>query len=422
MGAPFTLPVGFAAAREALAQRFPSSAKALEAVLDRMEILRDGVADLNLGRRKRSLGATLRGAAELRSLVGDWRASLDDVLARTLAADEAAKFALAGNLAYFSDDPRKMWWPFFAIAQGGFLKSGGVYIKGGGRVLTMKLAKVVTREGGAVLLGRQATNIEMAGGRPALVSHVDPKHPGAAEKLAAPLVFANCSPHDLGAMLDPSMRASFDAAYGRRELSISLFSAYFGLNAPPSQFGLAEYGSIALPPWAKDLRDVSRSGALLADDPTGKLPIYGVANYGAIDSGLSENGPILVSVVGVDRLSNWTPLTEGQEAARRERWLDAFQAALDRDYPGFAGAVVERLFVNARAMRNFLHTPDGAVYGFAPKPPEKGIWAGIPRSPRTPAPGVYLASSFAGSGGFSGAMAAGAEAARLALADEDKGV
>ena len=166
-----------------------------------MEILRDGVADLNLGRRKRSLGATLRGAAELRSLVGEWRASLDDVLARTLAADEAAKFALAGNLALFIRDPRKMWWPFFAIAQGGFLKSGGVYIKGGGRVLTMKLAKVVTREGGAVLLGREATNIEMAGGRPALVSHVDPNIPArrkswrrrSSSRIAVRMTSARCS-------------------------------------------------------------------------------------------------------------------------------------------------------------------------------------------------------------------------------------
>jgi all-trans-retinol 13,14-reductase len=72
-------------------------------------------------------------------------------------------------------------------------------------------------------------------------------------------------------------------------------------------------------------------------------------------------------------LSNWAGLTPQQEKDRRERWLDAFQAALDRDYPGFGGAVTERLFLNARSMRNFLNTPDGAVYGFAPTPPQRGI-------------------------------------------------
>ena len=55
-------------------------------------------------------------------------------------------------------------------------------------------------------------------------------------------------------------------------------------------------------------------------------------------------------------------------------------------------------------------------YGFAPLPPERGIWAGVPRSPKTPMRALYLASSFAGSGGFTGAILSGANAARMAMA------
>jgi phytoene dehydrogenase-like protein len=115
-------------------------------------------------------------------------------------------------------------------------------------------------------------------------------------------------------------------------------------------------------------------------------------------------------------LSNWAGLTPQAEKDRRERWLDALLAALDRLYPGLAHAVTEKTFLNARSMHNFLNTPEGAVYGFAPLPLERPIWAGIPRSPRTPMPGLYLASSFVGSGGFTGAMVSGANAAELALA------
>jgi all-trans-retinol 13,14-reductase len=97
---------------------------------------------------------------------------------------------------------------------------------------------------------------------------------------------------------------------------------------------------------------------------------------------------------------------------RRARWLDAFLTALDRQFPGFGSAVTEKFFLNARSM----HAAEGAIYGFAPRPPERPIWAGIPRSPRTPIPGLYLASSFAGGGGFTGAMLSGANAAGLALA------
>jgi all-trans-retinol 13,14-reductase len=417
VGAPFDLPVGFDHAREALTQRFPASAKNLDFLLTQMETLNAGFADLSSARRERSAGAFLRGALELRSLLGDWRASLDDVFTKTLGGDEAAKFALAGNLAYYSDDPRKLRWPFFAIAQGGFLKSGGVYIKGGSRVLSAKLAKIVTQAGGNILLGRQAVGIETdSSGCAAFVRHSDAKAPETIEKIAAKMFFANCGPDALAAMLDEPARGALKGAFGGRELSTSLFSAHFGLSAPPAKFGLSNYGSIVLQDWMTSFRDVGLSAQILADDPGEKLPGYLIANYGAIDSGLSENGPVLVSVTGIDRLSNWTSLTPQQEMRRRELWLDAFQAALDRDYPGFSGAVVERIFLNARSMHNFMHTPEGAVYGFAPKPSDRSLWALLSASPRTPVTNLYLASSFAFAGGFSGTMACGAEAARLALA------
>ena len=161
--------------------------------------------------------------------------------------------------------------------------------------------------------------------------------------------------------------------------------------------------------------DIAASAILLSADPGDALPAYGITNYGAIDSGLNPEGPTLVSIVGIDRLSNWSALPPQEEKDRRERWLDAFQAALDRDYPGFSAAVVERMFLNARSMANFMSTPGGAVYGFAPLPFERSIWAGLPRTPKTPLHGVYLASSFGQSGGFSGAMRAGADAARMAM-------
>jgi len=163
------------------------------------------------------------------------------------------------------------------------------------------------------------------------------------------------------------------------------------------------------------LNEMSEGARLLSGNPEGKLPSHGIANFSAIDSGLGGGGPALVSVVGLDRFDNWAALAPRDEKDRRERWLDAFQAALDHDYPGFGAAVSERLFLNARSMHNFLNTPGGAVYGFAPLPFERGIWAGVPRSPKTPIPGVYLASSFAESGGFTGAMKSGADAARMAM-------
>ncbi len=190
--------------------------------------------------------------------------------------------------------------------------------------------------------------------------HVDPKNRAAEERVGAAQVFANCAPTTLAAMLPQSARGGLERAYGGRPLSISLFSAHFGLDAPPAQFGLDRYGQIVLPEWMKSLRDFGACARMFAADPGDRLPAYGIANYGAIDSGLADGGPILVSVVGLDRFDNWSALTPGEEKDRRERWLDAFQGALDRDYPGLGAAVSERMFLNARSMRGFLNTPDGA--------------------------------------------------------------
>jgi phytoene dehydrogenase-like protein len=417
VGDPFELPHGFDRARKALGARFPESRHALDRVFGEIERIEGGIVDLTQARAERSLFKLTRGALKLRSLIADWRASLDDVLSRQFGNSEAVKFALAGNLSYYADDPKKLWWLFFAVAQGGYLASGGSYIKGGSRNLSMRLAKVVTDAGGVVRLGREALAIEAdSDGRPAFVRHVDANSRGQEDRTSASIVLANCAPSVLAAMLSEPMRSKLQAVYGTRAFSTSLFSAHFGLSEPPSKFGLNGFSTIVLPDWMTALGDTARSSELLAEDPTPRLPAFGIANFGAVDAGLTASGPTLVSVVGTDRLSNWAGLTPEAEKDRRARWLDALLSALDRNFPGLGNAVTEKTFLNARSMHDFLNTPEGAIYGFAPLPPERPIWAGIPRSPRTPMPGLFLASSFAGGGGFTGAMLSGASAAQLALA------
>ncbi len=421
VGETFDLPVGFDAAHRALSERFPRSRDGFAGLLGEMEQIHTGVSQLMKAGEERSLRKLMRAGMELRPLVRDWRASTADILQRFLGDDEAAKFAIAGNVFYYADDPRHLAWPFFAMAQGGFLKSGGRFIKGGSRVLAMKLAKVIARAGGTVLLGRSASGIDFDGsGHPAFVRHVDAKTKEDEQRIGAKQALANCAPHVLAHMLQPGEREAIEHAYIGRPLSTSLYSAHFGLGVPPAKFGLDRYGVAFVPDWMTSLNQTAESARMFAADPGDRLPSFGIANYGAIDSGLSDGGPTLVTVVGLDRFDNWAALSPQDEKDRRERWLDAFQAALDRDYPGFSAAVVERMFLNARSMHNFMNTPGGAVYGFAPLPFERGIWAGVPRSPRTPLPGVYLASSFAESGGFTGAMKSGADAARMAMKERSR--
>jgi len=416
VGEMFDLPVGFDAAHHALSKRFPKSTEGFARLLGTMEHVVDSLGELMEAQEEHSIGKLVHGLFEARGVAKDWRASTAEIFQRHLGHDEAAKYAFAANLGYYADDARQLAWPWFALAQGGYLKAGGRYIKGGSRVLSMKLAKVVMTAGGKVLLGRDAKGIGLdTSGRPAFVTHVDPKTKGNEQRVESKQVFANCAPHVLAPMLPDAERAKIERIYLGRPLSLSAFSAHFGLSVPPAKLGLDRYEIFVAPDWATSFDQFAESGRLLASDPGDRLPGYAITDYDAIDSGLADGGPTLVTVAGIDRFDNWSSLSPREEKDRRERWLDAFQNALDRDYPGFGAAVVERMFLNARSMASFMNVPNGAIEGFAPIPFEHGIWSGLPGSPRTTIPGLYLASSFAGGGGFSGAMSSGAHAARMAM-------
>ncbi|HEY8064002.1 MAG TPA: NAD(P)/FAD-dependent oxidoreductase [Methylosinus sp.] len=415
LGEPFALPAGFDAAASALAERFPAHGKAIERFLGSLDSIQDALWNLSgesapIGKSARRLGACAPAAS-------DWTASLADVLAREFGSDEALKCALGANLFYYGDDPRRMWFIAYALAQGSNIGCGGAYIKGGSRQLSLKLAKAITKAGGSVRLGRSASAIETdADGRPIALRHVNRKTGEDEERVATRSILAGCGPNIVGDLLPGPARAVFDATFGARPLSTSLFCAHYGLSAAPTAVGLTDYSSILLPDRMTAFDQYDAAG-LLADAPKGALPPLGVANFGAIDSGLWETAPVLLSVLGLDRIGNWEGVDRDVARERRELWLDALLARLERDYPGVSALVQERTLLTANSMRGYLNTPEGAVYGFAATPPTTPIEAGFPRTPKTPLPGVYLASAFGGEHGFNGAMLSGAEAAKLAAVD-----
>jgi phytoene dehydrogenase-like protein len=309
VGDAFTLPHGYGEARAALSERFPASRDGIGRLLGRMERIYDSLSGLVEAREERSLLKLFGNLSRMGGTVRDWRCSLAEVFQQELGDDEAAKCALAANLSYYGDDPARMWWIFFAVAQGGYLGSGGTYVRGGSRALSMKLAGAVKRGGGTVRLGRNATSIEMDDhGRIRAVHHTA-RDGGDSERLATRIVLASSAPEVLAAMLPDSAGARLAQAFEHFPLSISLFAAHFGLREPPSRFGLKAFSTALLPDDMRHLSDFAQAGALLSAPPAGRLPPLSIANFGAVDSGL-DDGPVesrltLVTAVGVDALGNW---------------------------------------------------------------------------------------------------------------------
>lgn len=413
---PFVLPTGFDAAQGALTDRFPAHERAFRHFFQRAEAVRSAMGVV--GEEHDSLWWFLHAPTlpvTLWPMLRDMRRSVAEVFADLFGDDELPKIALAANLGYYGDDPDRLWWVYFALAQGGYLSGGGAYIKGGSSALSRSLAGVVEAEEGAVLTGRTVTEILLDDdGRAIGVAHTD--HLGADRQVEqAPVLFGNAAPSVLGAALPPGHRSAFDHQFVGRALSTSLFSLAIGLDRPARELGLSHYSTVLLPDWFERLTDYSAFGALLAGAPGARMPGLIVVNYDAVDTGLNPPDQHLVSVAGIDRLENWQGLDADSYRDKRQAWMEALVTQIDRFFPGFASAVVQQEMATAHTMQHYLNTPAGAVYGFAQVPPRGLPTAGTAKGVQTIVPGLWLASTFGGFGGFAGAMVAGLLAAREAV-------
>ena len=413
IGAPFVLPHGFAAALAAAIARFPQHKAGLEEFFRRLTALRGAVsmAAQHADDGRWWLTHAPQALRRLWPLLRNGRASLGEVMHELFGADEAVKLALAANLVYYHDDPDTMRFLHFAIPQASFLTGGGHYVRGGSQALSDQLAALIKQAGGDLQSGREADALLLDSVGVAGVGH-HARGGGDPRIDKARLVFGNAAPQALAGMLPEKSRAAFLAPYADRGQSISLWTASLGLKRPAHDFGVRRYSTFILPDWMRSLAQMREAAAIMGEPPGARMPPYVFVDYGQIDSGLNQGGPALVSFCGADRLENWAALDAGAKKARKEKWLDCLVADIDRQFPGVAGALAHREMATAETMQQYLNTPGGAVYGFAPAATLREV---VARGPRTPIAGLWLASAYAHGGGFTGAMIGGAQAARRAM-------
>lgn len=407
VGDPFRLPHDFDAARAAVTGRFPDAAKGASRILDDMAGL---ARALDTAAGSGGISRLPGMGRDLWPVVSGWNRTLGEAFARTLTGHEDAQFALAANLPCFDDNPADLWWPHFALAQARDIAQGGHFLRGGAPVLIERLVEVIRANGGTVTAGRPVSEIMLApDGSARGIVHTDADGVDP-ERVQADVVLANAAPTVVTGMLPADARPGFVAAFRGRPLSISLFAAHFGLSRRPSELGLAAQSTILVPDWMGGLDDISQCGQLLGGAPRGMLPLLEVID-GSATAAASDGPPFVVTVVGVDRIANWEGLEPAAHDDRRDAWLGAIEAELERQFTGFEAAITSRLLATAVTHARALNAPGGALTGFAPMPPRTPIWKGYPRSSDTPVPGLLLASAYAGAGGINGALAAGGVAA-----------
>jgi len=409
LGEPFVLPADIDTAIAAATARFPRHGKGLEDYFRRLRKIRAAIS-VAIHKQDDKLWWIVNGPRLPRRfwpLLRAFPRSLGEVMAQDFGSDEAVKMALAANLQYYADDMERMWYAHYAAAQSSYHLGGGHYVRGGSSRLTDYLVSLIRDAGGEAHTGRRVTRILLDDGRAAGVEH-ESKDGGDSGRDTAPVIFGNAAPHVLADLVPVERRTEFMAPYADRPLSISLWTLALGFDRKPSEFGVNKYSTWIFPDWMRSLDHLKQSGPLFAESPAGREPALVFADYSSFDSGLP--GPRYFGSVGcLDLIENWAGVGPDEERERKERWSDAIIQILDREFPGLGGAVVQRMVFTARNNRDYLNTPGGAVYGFAPRPPRWFFF-----KPRTPIKGLWIASSYGGFGGYTGAILSGGAAARAA--------
>lgn len=410
---PFVLPAGMQAAEAAAVARFPQHAAAITEYFGRLGALR---AAASMAAQHQDSGSwwllhAPEAVRKLWPLLKEGHATVGEVLDDLFGSDEAVKLALTANLGYYHDDPYRLQFLRFAVAQASFIIGGGHYVEGGSQVLSDRLAALIRDAGGELRAGREATAVPIENGRVAGVYHVDRegKDP---QTDAAPLVFGNAAPSVLAAMLPENLQSAFLQPYWKRRLSVSLWTISLGLKRPARDLGVDHYSTFVLPGWITSLAEMREASSVMAGDPGERIPPYVFVDQSYLYTGLNKDGPHLASFCGVDRLENWSHLETPERKRRMEQWIDCLVADIDRQFPGIAAAVVHREMAAAETMHRYLNAPGGAVYGFAL---EGTLGDALRQGPATTVPGLWLASAYTAGGGFTGAMLGGAQAARAAL-------
>ena len=107
VGQPFVLPHGFAAARAALADRYPSAKPAIAAVLGDMERISAALGTLSRGREAfRKPREGFAALAKLAPMVRDWRRSVTEVFDRAFGDERGGQMRAGRQPALLARRPR----------------------------------------------------------------------------------------------------------------------------------------------------------------------------------------------------------------------------------------------------------------------------------------------------------------------------
>lgn len=413
------VPAGLDRYRDRLVEQFPSERRGIDRYIRLL-----GEVDLLLraGPNPRRLLSALPGS--LRAI--RWSNATLAAFLDTCTRDARLRAVLAAESGDYAQPPSRASLPLHAALMAHYLQQGAFYPRGGGQVMSDRLAESIEASGGKLLLSTRVRRILVEGGRAAGVV-LENKHVGQ-RTVRAPIVISNADiKQTLLALIEPeALRARTRKKAERWEMSPALGVLYLGVRSdvlgrrtantnywqspdydPERAYADARAGRFSERPF------LFVSIASLKDPDNPRLAPPGKVNLQVMS--LAPSDPRAWGV-SEEQAADGSYSDDPAYLQRKRSYSERLLAEAERLFPGISGAIDRAELATPLTHSRYTLSSGGTSYGLALIPEQFLL-----RRPgaSTEIPGLYLCgASLRTAHGISGSMQSGVMAA-AAVAGRD---
>ncbi|WP_069166480.1 phytoene desaturase family protein [Nocardia altamirensis] len=315
--------------------------------------------------------------------------------------DDRIKAALGMYWTYLGQPPSKLPFQDLALMLFAYFEFKPWHVRGGSQAMSTAILDTFLSAGGDVRFNTGVEAVLTSAGRAIGVRLDD------GTEVTALDVVSNASlPSTYGMLEGIDVPAAVRDDLATRRVGVSGFALHMGLDATPAELGFTTSTTFV----NADLDDDHTYGGWRSFAPARGIC---VSSYDVAPIGFAPAGATHVSLITLQYADIWRDVSPRDYARTKFAYADTLLDLCETVTPGIRDAIEEVDVATPLTMMRYLGHPGGAIYGYDQDAGEGWLFRNSERE--THVPGLHLAGSWAGMGGFQPTLEAGARVARRLL-------
>jgi len=321
--------------------------------------------------------------------------TLKDVLDEHFA-DPGLKNILGIYWTYLGQPPSALSFQDFALTIFAYFEFKPWHVRGGSQAMSTAILDVFLQEGGQVRFNTSVDRI-LTDRQKVIGVQLD----DGVQVMTSDVVSNASLPITYGMLDDVPGPVREDLA--TRRIGVSGFVLHMGLSATPAELGFTASTNFVNLDHDDDRTSASWNTLEAARGIC-------VSNYDVAPIGFAPAGASHVSLMSLQYGDVWDKIPPSDYHRAKYAYAETLLDVVEHMTPGIRDVIEEVDVATPRTMARYLGHPGGAIYGYDQDRTESWLFRNSERE--THVPGLHLAGSWAGIGGFEPTLEAGARVAR----------